>query len=163
TYAHRRFRQQHPWLVASSVLIPLAVMWMTVHHYQALMSFFMFAASLHVLHQCAYLTDCYRLKACRKERPVARFIDYRVLLNSIHPIGLYKIVGGTFSLGGIAIIMPSFLLRQEVVYLEWVAFAAFLVAWLHKTTVEVQERTVNVPKTVLIGVTVFFAFLVPGA
>ena len=53
-------------------------------------------------------------------------------------------------------------MRKETVYLEWAAFAVFLGAYLYKTVLEQRERTLNVPKTVLIGVTVVFAFLVPA-
>lgn len=163
TYANRAFRARHPWLVATSFAIPLFVMWMTVHHFQVLMSVFIVAASLHVIHQCAYVTDCYRAKAAKKERSWARFVDYGVLFSSIYPIAIYKIVGHTFVLGDVAIIIPEVLMRSETVYLEWAIFAAFLGAYLYKTALEAAERTLNGPKTVLIAVTVVFAFLVPGA
>ncbi len=162
TFADRNFRRRHPWLIASSVLIPVGVAWLAIHHFQALMSAFIVAASLHVLHQCAYLTDCYRTKAGFKERPWARLVDYGVLFTSIYPIALYKIVHGTFYLGDVAIVIPSIFMSMQTVYLEWIAFAVFLVLWVYKTMLEQREGTLNGPKTLLIGVTVFFAFLVPG-
>jgi hypothetical protein len=162
TFADRNFRRKNPFLIASSLLIPAGVVWLTIHDYQALMSVFIVAASLHVLHQCAYLTDCYRIKAGIKERPWARFVDYGVLFSSIYPIALYKIVHGTFYLGDVAIVIPSIVMRMETVYLEWVIFAVFLVAWLYKTFLEHREGLLNGPKTLLIAVTVFFCFFVPG-
>jgi hypothetical protein len=162
TFADRNFRRKHPFLIASSLLIPLGVVWLTIHDFQALMSVFIVAASLHVLHQCAYLTDCYRVKAGIQERPWARFVDYGVLFSSIYPIALYKIVHGTFYLGDVAIVIPSIVMRMETVYLEWAIFAVFLCAWIYKTFLEQREGTLNGPKTLLIGVTVFFCFLVPG-
>jgi hypothetical protein len=162
TFANRSFRRQHPWLIASSLLIPCGIVWLTIHDFQILMSIFMVAASLHVLHQCAYLTDCYRIKAGAAERPWARLVDYGVIFSSIYPIALYKIVNGTFRLGSVDIIIPHSLMRMETVYLEWVVFAGFLAAWLYKTALEHREGLLNVPKTSLIAVTVFFAFCVPG-
>ncbi len=163
TFADRNFRRKNPWLIASSLAIPLGVVWLTIHDFQALMSVFIVAASLHVLHQCAYLTDCYRIKAGLPERPWARLVDYGVLFSSIYPIALYKIVHGTFFLGDVAIIIPSIVMRMETVYLEWAIFAAFLILWLYKTALEHREGALNGPKTLLIGVTIFFAFFVPGA
>jgi len=162
TFANKDFRKRNPWLIASSLLIPAAVVWLTIHDFQALMSVFIVAASLHVLHQCAYLTDCYRMKAGLPERPWARLVDYGVLFSSIYPIALYKIVHGTFRLGDVAIVIPPIVMRMETVYLEWAIFAIFLVAWIYKTLLEHRERALNGPKTLLIGVTVFFAFFVPG-
>jgi hypothetical protein len=162
TFGDRSFRKRNPWLIASSLLIPAGVVWLTIHDFQALMSVFIVAASLHVLHQCAYLTDCYRVKAGIRERPWARLVDYGVLFTSIYPIALYKIVHGTFYLGDVAIVIPSIFMRMETVYLEWVLFGGFLAAWLYKTFLEQREGKLNGPKTLLIGVTIVFAFFVPG-
>jgi hypothetical protein len=162
TFADKSFRTRHPLLIASSLLIPAGVVWLTIHQFQILMSVFIVAASLHVLHQCAYLTDCYRVKAKAEERPWARLVDYGVLFTSIYPIALYKIVHGTFFLGDVAIIIPSFLMTMGTAYVEWVLFAGFLAAWVYKTMLEHREGSLNFPKTLLIGVTIFFAFIVPG-
>jgi len=162
TFADRTFRRRHPWLIASSLLIPAGIVWLTIHRFQTLLSIFIVAASLHVLHQCAYLSDCYRIKARAPERPWARIVDYGVIFSSIYPIALYKIVNGTFKLGDVDIVIPSMLMRMETVYLEWFVFAGFLAAWLYKTALEHREGTLNVPKTLLIAVTAFFAFIVPG-
>src|SRR5882724_692711 len=82
TFADKSFRKRHPWLIATSFLIPLGVVWLTIHNFQVLMSLFIVAASLHVVHQCAYLTDCYRVKSARQERSWARLVDYGVLFSS---------------------------------------------------------------------------------
>jgi hypothetical protein len=162
TFADRNFRRRHPWLIASSLLIPVGIVWLTVHRFQTLMSIFIVAASLHVLHQCAYLSDCYRTKAGKVERPWARFVDYGIIFSSIYPIALYKIVHGTFKLGDVDIVIPDVLMRMETVYLEWLVFAGFFAAWIYKTALESREGALNLPKTALIAVTVFFSFIVPG-
>jgi hypothetical protein len=162
TFADRNFRRRHPWLIASSLLIPVGVVWLTIHHFQILMSMFLVAASLHVLHQCAYVSDCYRAKAGLPERRWARLVDYGLLFTSIYPIAIYKIVGHDFTMAGVNIIIPSIFMRMEVVYLQWVAFAGFLGAFIYKTIAERREGVLNTPKTLLIGVTTFFSFIVPG-
>src|SRR5260221_157634 len=150
TFANKSFRARHPLLIVSSLLIPAGVVWLTIHQFQTLMSLFIVAASLHVLHQCAYLTDCYRVKAGTQERPWARLVDYGVLFSSIYPIALYKIVQGSFYLGDVPIVIPSFLMTMGTAYLEWIVFAGFLGAWLYKTMLEHREGALNVPKTILI-------------
>src|SRR5882672_2102458 len=162
TFANKSFRTRHPLLIVSSLLIPAGVVWLTIHQFQTLMSLFIVAASLHVLHQCAYLTDCYRVKAGAQERPWARIVDYGVLFSSIYPIALYKIVQGSFYLGDVPIVIPSFLMGMGTAYFEWMVFAGFLAAWIYKTMLEHKEGLLNLPKALLIGVTIFFAFLVSG-
>src|SRR5207237_9806574 len=130
TFATGSSRKRPPGRIASSLLLPAGVVWRTIHDFQALMSVVIVAASLHVLHQCAYLTDCYRIKAGTPERPWARLVDYGVLFSSIYPIALYKIVHGTFYLGDVAIVLPSFLMRMAIVYLAWFVFAVFFAACL---------------------------------
>lgn len=58
-----RFRRSQCWvLVAASILSPALVIYWTIIGFQILLSVFIFAASVHVLHQNAYLTDLYRKK-----------------------------------------------------------------------------------------------------
>ena len=126
TFADANFRRRHPFLIASSLLIPAAIVWLTIHDFQVLMSVFIVAASLHVVHQCAYLTDCYRVKAALRERRWARLVDYGFLFTSIYPIAIYKIVHGQFYLGDVRIIIPPILMHEASIYLEWALFAGFL-------------------------------------
>ncbi|MFQ5507362.1 MAG: hypothetical protein ACE5F1_21565, partial [Planctomycetota bacterium] len=61
TYLDRSFRRSHVGLlVAVTLLVPALVVYLTLVDFQVLLSFFIFAASVHVLHQNAYLTDIYR-------------------------------------------------------------------------------------------------------
>ena len=164
TYGDRRFRQSHRWLlVVASVVVPALVVYGTLTNFQVLLSVFIFAASFHVLHQNAYLTDIYRRKSELPEAPWARWIDYGVLMLSIYPIAAYKLVHSTFLLGDIQILIPSFLMVPATYYLVWAAFALFLTAWLAKTFWEMRLGVLNRPKTILIAVTSVIAFLVPSA
>ena len=164
TYLDPSFRRAHRWaLAALSVLVPAFVVAMTFWDFQVLLSFFIFAASLHVLHQNAYLADVYRRRAGRAEPAGSRWIDTGLLLLSFYPVASYKLVRDDFRLGDVTILIPPFTKTEFTWMAVAAAFAALLLAWIAKTAVEVRRGTLNVPKTVLIGVTAGVAFLVPVA
>ena len=67
TYMDPKFRRAHwPALIAVTLLVPGAVVAMTFWDFQVLLSFFIFAASLHVLQQNAYLADVYVLPGAQR-------------------------------------------------------------------------------------------------
>ena len=164
TYMDPRFRKSHWWLLlAATLAIPSFVVFMTLYDFQILLSVFIFAASVHVLHQNAYLTDIYRKRAGVPEGKWARLVDYGLLMVSIYPIAAYKLVHSDFLLGDVQILIPSLFKVPATYMLVWAAFAFFLVAWVTKSVRELRAGTLNVPKTLLIGVTSVVAFFVPIA
>jgi len=162
TYMDPRFRRSHaPMLALITLLVPAGVVFMTLYDFQALLSFFIFAASIHVLQQNAYLADVYRRRGRLPERAWARWIDYAFLGLSFYPIASYKLVHGAFRLGETEILIPP-VFRTELTY--WtvgVAFSVLAALWVWKTIDERRRGVLNVPKTVLIGVTAGIAFTVP--
>lgn len=164
TYLDREFRRRNmAMLVAATIVVPSFVFYFAIHDFQILLSFFIFAASLHVLQQNAYLTDIYRRRAGTVEPRWSRYVDYTLLMVSIYPIATYKLVNDDFYLGDVKIIIPSFLMTPATYVLVWAVFTASLVLWIAKTLVEWRRGTMNRPKTLLIGVTTVVAFLVPAA
>jgi hypothetical protein len=163
TASNRSFRARHPWVVPSAILIPVMVLWLSMRHYQILISLFLGAASVHVLQQCAHISDLYRTRSRAPEGRWSRVIDYGVIFTSMYPIALYKIARGKLWMGGAQVIAPRFLLSDFAVGLEWVLFGAFLVAWCAKVVRETRTGTLHVPKTLLIGLTVVLSFIIPGA
>jgi len=164
TYMDPRFRRSHrPMLFLVSILVPVGVVWMTLYDFQALMSFFIFAASLHVLQQNAYLADVYRRRGALPERKGARWVDYAFLGLSFYPIASYKLVNGVFRLGDIEILIPPFFRTEATYWVVGIVFAILAAAWVTKTIDERRRGVLNVPKTVLIGVTASIAFTVPLA
>jgi hypothetical protein len=164
TYLDPKFRKRHGIALAVvSVLIPAFVVSLTYIDFQALLSFFIFAASLHVLQQNAYLADVYRRRAGAAEPRWSRWIDYGLLFVSFYPIASYKLVRDDFTLGSVTILIPS-VVKSDLTWRAVSAlFAVLLAAWIAKTAGEARRGVLNVPKTVLIGVTVVVAFLVPAA
>ena len=162
TYMDPRFRRSHlPFLVAISVLVPAAVVFMSLYDFQALLSFFIFAASVHVLQQNAYLADVYRRRAALPERTWARWVDYAFLGLSFYPITSYKLVHGEFRLGETHILIPPIFRTEMTYWLVGTAFALLAATWIWKTIEERRRGVLNVPKTVLIGTTAAIAFTVP--
>jgi hypothetical protein len=164
TYLDPRFRRSHrPLLWGATLVIPALVVWGALADFQVLLSVFIFAASVHVLHQNAYLTDIYRRRAGTPEAPWSRLVDYGLLMLCIYPIAAWKLVRHDFLLGDIEILIPPFLRTPLTYWAVWIVFSLLLAAWLAKSWSEARRGLLNVPKTILIAVTVTIAFLVPLA
>ena len=164
TYADPRFRRAHaPALAVITVLVPAFVVYMSVHHFQELMSFFVFWASLHVLQQNAYLADVYRRKAGDRDPSWSRLLDYALLFLSFYPIASYKLVHDDFLLGTIRILIPGFVKNEWTPRVISGLLAVVFAAWVVKTLAERRRGTLNGPKTLLILVTSTLAFIVPCA
>ena len=161
TVLDSRFRRRHPKYLAAALLLPPFVLYLGLTHYTALITFFFTWASLHVLHQVLYLTDCYRSRAAHPEPAWSRAIDYSLILSGLYPIGLFKIAQGHFGVGGVMLPYPDFLRPLDLPLVAAVVFGVSLIAWVVKTTVEIRRDTVSMPKTLLIGITTFVSFLLP--
>lgn len=161
TILDSRFRQRHPKYLAAALVLPLIVLYLGVTHYTVLITFFFTWASLHVLHQVLYLTDCYRNRAARRDPLWSRAVDYSLILSGLYPIGLMKIAQGHFGVGGVILPYPDFLRPLNLPTVAAVVFAVSLAAWIGKTTLEIHRGTVSMPKTLLIGITTVVSFLLP--
>jgi hypothetical protein len=155
------FRTRYRWYTALALLLPVAVVYLGVTHYQLLITCFFTWASLHVLHQVIYLTDCYRARSGHAEARWSRVVDYGLILTGLYPIGLYKIAEDRFRVGGSSILYPDFLRQFPLPLLAGIVFALFLVAWIVKTVIEIREDRVSMPKTMLIAITTVVSFLLP--
>jgi len=161
TFLDGNFRKRYPWYAYLAFLLPIAVIYMGVFYYRILVTFFFTWASLHVLHQIIYLTDCYRARSRSKEPEWSRFVDYGVLLTALYPIGIYKIAAGEFKVAGEALLYPGWMKTLPVPQLAGAVFGVFLIAWIWKTTGEFRQGRASVPKTLLIGITTVVSFCLP--
>jgi len=135
-----------------------------IYQYTLLITFFFSWASLHVLHQIIYLTDCYRARgqvAGRREPVWSKYVDYGLILTGLYPIGLYKLSLKQFHVGGVVLPFPDWALGLHLPEIAGAVFAAFLVAWVAKTAVEFRQARASIPKTLLIGVTTLVSFCLP--
>jgi hypothetical protein len=161
TFLDRKFRASHNVYAKLALLLPPIVVYLGVTHYTALITFFFTWASLHVLHQIIYLTDCYRARGGWAEQRWSRLVDYGLILTALYPIGIYKMSLEQFHVGGVALPYPAFLKPLPMAALAGTVFAGFLIAWIVKTTAEFREGRGNIPKTLLIGITTVVSFCLP--
>jgi hypothetical protein len=161
TFLDGRFRARHKGYAAAAFLLPVGVVLLGVYRYTLLITFFFSWASIHVLHQIIYLTDCYRKRGKAGEARWAKYVDYGLILTGLYPIGLYKLSLRQFHVGGVVLPYPDTLIRLRLPVVAGVLFAAFLLLWISKTITEFREGYGSVPKTLLIGVTTVVSFLLP--
>jgi len=156
-----RFRARHRRYAALAFGLPVIVILFGVYQYTLLITFFFSWASLNVLHQIIYLTDCYRARTTSDEPRWSRFADYGLILTCLYPIGLYKLSLREFRVGGIVLPYPDWLRSLHLPEAAGALFAACLLVWVAKTAREFHERRGSVPKTLLIGITTVVSFLLP--
>jgi hypothetical protein len=165
TIMDRDFLRKRFWFIASSVLVPVTVITMAVLSYETyvwLLTIFFALASLHALQQIIWLTEAYNLKARLTMSLKSRLIDYGVVLTSLYPIAVYKMVRGEFKIGPVE-------LKYNAIIIGWtwlaalvaMVFAVMLVLFIGKTYLEYRAGYVNVPKTLLISLTVLLMFWTP--
>lgn len=166
TVLDRDFVKNRPAFIASSLLIPAAVIFMAVSSYESyvwLLTLFFGVASLHALQQILWLTEAYNYKARLALSWPSRLIDYAVVLSSLYPIAVWKMVHGQFTIGQVTLKISQLLYGQMwIAYLVWAGFALALIAFIVKTFLEYRAGYVNIPKLALIGVTVTLMFITPA-
>ena len=161
TFLDGNFRTRHPRYAALAFALPAVVIYLGVYHYTALITFFFTWASLHVLHQIIYLTDCYRTRSPVAEAPWSRYVDYGLILTGLYPIGLYKLSLRQFYVGGVVLPYPDAVRALHLPILAGVVFGVLLLAWIVKTAQEFRDGRGSLPKTLLIGITTVVSFLLP--
>lgn len=161
TVLDRNFRARHPWYTRLALLLPLGVIYLGVKQYTLLITFFFTWASLHVLHQILYLTDCYRARSRAPEPAWSRVFDYGLILTGLYPIGLYKLSLRQFRVGGVVLPYPDWVRPLHLPVLAGIVFAVFLAGWTYKTSQEFREGRASMPKTLLISVTTVVSFCLP--
>jgi hypothetical protein len=166
TIMDQGFLRKRFWFVASSILVPITVFVMAIWNYQTyvwLLSIFFAMASLHALQQIIWLTEAYNLKARLALSWSSRLIDYGVVLTSLYPIATYKMVQGNFKIGPVELKYNSIIHGWYwLAALAAAGFAVMLILFVAKTYAEYRAGYVNVPKTLLISVTVLLMFWTPS-
>lgn len=160
------FRRKRPLFIASSLLVPVAVVVAATYSYVSyiwLLSVFFALASVHALHQLVWLSEAYNRRAAVTTPWWSRLVDYGVVFTSLYPIAVWKMVEGRFKIG------PILLKYNEVIagwyWLAYFVFAAFffmLVAFVVKTATEWRVGQFNLPKTLLISLTAMLMFWTPA-
>lgn len=161
TLMERRFWRKHPLYAVGSLFIPPAVIYLGLTHLGLLIGLFFFWASVHVLHQICYLSDCYQAKQGPRVNPWTRVIDYAVIFTSLYPIAFYKLVHGDFKVANTEIAIPFVRDNPPVFFLVCSLFVVALALYLGKTVWEWRTGKMSRPKTLLIGLAVLVSLLLP--
>jgi hypothetical protein len=162
TTLDRPFRQRHRFLIHTSLLIPVLVILLGVWNFQLLITMFFFWASIHVLHQIAYILECYDRKQPHMLQWWSRLIDYAVVLTCLYPMASYKFIHDQFYIGSTLLLYPEILKTPLVFYAVSTVFTLAVLLFIAKTVLEIRHGTVHYPKILLVAVTVSLALFIPS-
>ncbi|NJK45699.1 MAG: hypothetical protein HC933_16825 [Pleurocapsa sp. SU_196_0] len=179
TFMEPRFRARYRRYTWGALLMPIIVVSLAIANLTLLVTIFFFWASVHVIHQAAYIADSYRFKDNRsgiaglqRAQLVSRVIDYGLLMTSLYPIATFRFTGTPlvifgenisrpFETGGRALLFPEFLKTESLAYLATAAFVFFLVAFVVKTIWEVRTGLFHGPKTLHMSLASILFFVTP--
>jgi hypothetical protein len=161
--------------------MPVLVVTLAIVNLTLLVTIFFFWASVHVIHQAAYIADSYRFKDPRGRAPdlarwqvVSRIIDYGLLMTSLYPIATFKFTGAPlvifghnlsshgFETGGRALLFPEFLKFEWLGPLAAAGFFTFLIAFIVKTLWEWRAGLLHIPKTLHMSLAGLLFFITPA-
>jgi len=154
------FRQRHRLLVFGSVGIPVLVVAGAIWHFQLLITVFFFWASVHILHQIAYILECYNRKQYGALQRWSRLIDYAVVFSCLYPFASYRFIHDEFYIGNTLLLYPDLLKTPVLCYMISGFFALALLLFIGKTLTEIYHGTVHYPKILLMVTTIGLACLI---
>lgn len=126
-------------LLPAVIIFPVGVFYLALTNLTLLLTVFFFWASVHVLHQLAYIVDVYDHKRPNPLPWWSRALDYLLIFSSIYPLASYKLVQGEFYIGEILLKPPDFAMQAWipplVVGAFWVLVGLFLIrsVWEYRT------------------------------
>ena len=162
TALDKSFSHKHKALLLFSLVIPVAVVYLGVNHFQFLITFFFFWASIHILHQVAFIVECYNKRAARSLSLSSRMIDYTLLFTALYPVATYKFIHEDFWIGSNKILYPDFLKTEYIFYLITAVFVTAVILFIWKTVNEIRAGVAHYPKILLISLTAVVAFFIPA-
>ena len=179
TFMEPRFRERYRRYTWGALLMPVIVVSLAIYNLTLLVTIFFFWASIHVIHQAAYIADSYRFKDPRSRsrswgvwQRWSRVIDYGLLMTSLYPIATFKFTGTPLILGGVnyssafetggrALLFPDFLKAEWLAYLATAAFGVCLIAFIVKTIWEARMGLLHGPKTLHMSLASSLFFITP--
>jgi hypothetical protein len=179
TFMEPNFRKRYGKYTWGSLLMPVLVVTLAIVNLTLLITIFFFWASVHVIHQAAYIADSYRNKDPRTSAPqlkraqlISRVSDYALLLTSLYPIATFRFTGtpfvinghnyaGAFETGGRALLFPDFLKLDWLGPLALGAYILCLLAFIAKTIWESRVGLFHGPKTLHMSLASVLFFLTP--
>jgi hypothetical protein len=154
------FWHRHRLVVGCSLGIPVLVVACALWNFQLLITLFFFWASIHILHQIAYILECYERKQHSHPQRWSRLIDYAVVFSSLYPLASYRFIHDEFYIGATRLLYPEMLKTPIVCYAISGFFALAFLLFLVKTIREMQQGTAHYPKILLMLTTIGLAFFI---
>ncbi len=161
TFMEPSFIQRYPVYSRLALLLPPTIIALGIINLTLLVTIFFFWASIHVIHQVAYITDAYRMKDPRGWTKASRIIDYGLLATALYPIATQKLIGSEFVTGGRVLLFPEILKQPWVPYPVWIAFLVFATAFVVRSVWEYRNGLLHGPKTLLVGLSAILFFFTP--
>ena len=167
TLVEGAYRKRQGWLLLlPCAIIPVVVGFLAHFNLNLLITIFFFWASVHVLHQIAYLSDCYRHKDPQPKPLSSRIIDYGVIFTGLYVTATPRLLNGEFIVGGGTnpkkLLIPDFVMGQQwISALVALTFATFLALYIMKSVKEHREGRLNIPSVALISVTTVMSLIIP--
>ena len=155
------FWHRHRLLVGCSLGIPVLVVACALWNFQLLITLFFFWASIHVLHQIAYILECYERKQHGHLQRWSRLIDYAVVFSSLYPLASYRVhLTTSFTLVQHVYCIPKCSRRPSCAMPFPASLPWLFLLFLGKTIREIQQGTVHYPKILLMVTTIGLAFFI---
>jgi hypothetical protein len=162
TLAEPSFRRRYGALLLPCVAIPVLVAWLAVANMALLLTIFFFWASVHVLHQIAYVNDIYRRKDAQPRSFGSRLIDYGLIFTGLYPLASFKLIRGEFVVGGDRpLLVPQFARHEEIAWAVVATFLFFLAAYIVKTYREWRAGRLSVPSVALVSTATVVSLSIP--
>jgi hypothetical protein len=161
TFMEPSFIKRYPVYSRLALLLPPAIITLGIINLTLLVTIFFFWASIHVIHQVAYITDAYRMKDPRGWTKASRIIDYGLLATALYPVATQKLIGSEFVTGGRVLLFPEILKQPWVPYPVWIAFLVFATAFVVRSAWEYRNGQLHGPKTLLVGLSAILFFFTP--
>ncbi len=156
-----KFRKRYWTIIPMAFIIPSLVIYSAIFHFTYLLTFFFFWASIHVLHQIIFIVDCYNERQRSFLTKYSRGIDYAVVLSALYPMAMYRFTHNTFKVGQQLLYFPEELKIDLVWWLATAVFTISFILYTAKTIREFQLGIGNVPKTILVSMTILATFFTP--
>jgi hypothetical protein len=155
------FRARYPRYARGALLLPVLIVTLAAVNLTLLVTVFFFWASVHVIHQAAFVADAYRMKDPRGWRWSSRIVDYGLLFTCMYPIATGKLMRGEFRTGGRRLLFPDFMKLDIVPDLLWAVFLGFLVAFVVQTVRDWRTGRFHGPKTLHMSLATALFLLTP--
>jgi hypothetical protein len=156
-----KFVRRHRTYARLVFLIPVATAAIALAHTELFLTVFFAWASLHVLQQITYISNCYSNRQRFAPTPLERLFEYGVVFSCLYPFATVRMIRGDFMLDGRQLLVPEALLGPGLVATSFAVFGVFLVGWIVLTIKRYRRGDLHYGKTTLVGMTVGATLFIP--